>query len=81
MLYSPVVLGAIFVHVAAHTMATIWTESRLFEIRDFLIEIAKEGGRIILSANPSSFDSTSKKNSKPSRTADGNSTDILTLSR
>jgi len=34
----------------------------LFEICDYLIEIAKEGGQIILSAQPSSFDNTSKKN-------------------
>lgn len=35
----------------------------LREICDYLVELAKEGGQIILAAEPSSFDNTSKKNS------------------
>ena len=36
----------------------------LHEIRDYLVELAKEGGQVILRAEPSSVNNTSKKNSE-----------------
>ena len=38
-------------------------EIDLQDICDFLVMLAKEGGQLILNANPSSFDNAPKKNS------------------
>ena len=35
----------------------------LSEIQDFVVSLARQGGQLIIAANPSSFDNLSKKNS------------------
>lgn len=46
---------------AAQVMGSL--QVPVFEIRDFVVDLAKQGGQIILAAKPSDFNNSSKKNS------------------